>query len=65
MPGRAVRAHDASVFMRPRLDSRGGTFTDAGMPSEDVLLEHHVPSSGSCLSAGPVPGLVAVAGMEP
>ena len=31
-------AHEASVFMRPRLDSRGGTFTDVACRSEDVLL---------------------------
>jgi len=30
--------HDASVFMQPRLGSRGGTFHGRGRPSEDVLL---------------------------
>ena len=47
MPGRAVRAHDASVFMRPRLGSRGGTFTDAAGRLKDVLLSIRSASSGA------------------
>jgi hypothetical protein len=36
-PGEML-CHDASVFMRPRLDSRRGDVHGRGMPSEDVLF---------------------------
>jgi hypothetical protein len=37
----------ASVFMRPRLDSRGGTFHGRDRASERRLAQRHIPSSGS------------------
>jgi hypothetical protein len=58
-------AHDASVFTRPRLGGRSGTFHGRYGPSEGRLGQHDVPSSGSRYVRRPVPGLAAVAGMEP
>jgi len=39
--------HGASVFMRPRLDSRGGTFHGRGRAFERPLAQRHISSSGS------------------
>jgi len=58
-------AHDASVSMQPRLRGRGGTFHGRCKPSDRRLAQHPSRLRAHALSVGPVPGLAAVAGMEP
>jgi hypothetical protein len=46
--------------MRPRLDSRNGTFTDAARRLKDVLPRRHVPSAGD---AGPSEADLPISGI--
>ena len=51
-PRATCSPHEASVFMRPRLDSRGGTFTDAAdRLKTSCPTSRHVPSSGTLAPA--------------